>query len=450
MLRADAIPTTAKDVYKIIEAYRPISNRYLALEEEFKSNQAIMQLDRTAANKPDNRLVNNYPGYISTVNIGYFMGKPILYTADGGAETMMEELQAFLDYNDEQDENVLLEREASIKGIGYEIMYLDTDANLRVAMVRPENTIVFYDNTLESNVLFAIRFWDVSDKTIKADLYTSEYKQTFTLDVRRKNGFFDAPEKHEFSDVPIIEFPNNEERMGDFERVLTLVNAYDKAQSDTANDFEYFTDAYLLLRNLSGTTEEQITKMKKDRVLLVDGEGDVGWVTKTIQDAATENYKNRLDSDIHKFSMTPKLTDEDFAGNLSGVALEFKLWGLEQLAAQKERKFKRALQRRIELFCNFMKVKGRSYDWRAINMTFTRNMPMNVGDLVDQAVKLKGIVSDQTVLSRLPFIDDPKQELERVKEEAENTINLLDDESTDTGLPEANTDEETSEETFPA
>lgn len=430
MFRAESVPTDPKQIFNIIQEYKKYSDHYVRLEEEFKSNQAIMQIPIASSDKPDNRLVNNYPGYISTVNIGYFMGKPVNYTGDANSETMMEDLQLFLDYNDEQDENVLLEREASIKGTAYEIMYIDDNKNLRIAMVRPENTIVFRDNTLESNILFAIRYWDVDEKTIKADLYTEGYIQTFQLDVKKKGGFAEDPVEHVFEDVPIIEFPNNEERMGDFERVITLINAYDKSQSDTANDFEYFTDAYLLLRNLSGTTDEQLDQMKKKRILLIDGDGEVGWVTKTMQDSATENYKTRLDADIHKFSLTPKLTDEDFAGNLSGIALEFKLWGLEQLAAQKERKFKKALQRRIELFCNFMSVKGRKYDWRSVDMTFTRNMPMNVGDLVEQAIKLKGIVSDHTLLSRLPFINDPKDEMDRLKREAVNYIDLLDTDET--------------------
>lgn len=420
MIRAESVPSTAKEVYNFIKAYEDESNRCIALEEQFKSNQQILHKEPAPSGKPDNRLVDNYPGYISTVNIGYFMGKPVKYTADDEAERMLEELQDFLDYNDEADENVLLAREASIKGNGYELMYLDSESKLRIAMLKPESTIVVYDNTVESNLLFAIRYWQASKDTIKADLYTSTEKTTFIINTKKGNGTSEKPEPHIFEDVPIIEFPNNEERMGDFEKVLTLINAYDKGQSDTADDFDYFSDAYLVIKNLSGTSGDQIDEMKKKRVLLVDGNGDVAWLTKTIQDTASENYKTRLDNDIHKFSMTPKLTDEAFAGNLSGVALLFKLWGLEQLAAQKERKFKKALQRRIELFCKYAKVKGRDYDWRNVDIQFTRNIPMNISDVIDQAVKLKGIVSDQTVLSMLPMIDDPAGELQKMQDEATN------------------------------
>jgi SPP1 family phage portal protein len=423
MLRASSIPINPKDIYKLIDEYIQKADVFIELEEAFCGKAEILEKAKEADYIADNRIVNNYPGYISNVNIGYFMGKPVKYSSNDENKNFLKELQDFLNYNDEQDENVVLAREASIKGLAYEMMYVDSDAQLRIAMVRPENTIVFYDNSLECNVLFAIRFWNDGAESIKADFYTST--EIITYQFVKGKGQLISRTPHYFDDVPIIEFPNNEERLGDFEKVLSLINAYDRAESNTANDFEYFSDAYLLIRNLSGTDTSQIEEMKRKRVLLVDGDGDVNWITKTIQDTATENYKTRLANDIHKFSMTPNLTDEQFAGNLSGVAVRYKLWGLEQLAAQKERKFKKAIQRRIELFCNFMVTKARKYDWRNISLTFTRNMPMNVAELIESAVKLKGIVSDDTLLSMIPTIDDPAKELEKIKQEA-NTVNLDD------------------------
>ena len=174
---------------------------------------------------------------------------------------------------------------------------------------------------------------------------------------------------HPFGDVPIVEFMNNDERQGDFEKVLSLIDAYDKSQSDTANDFEYFSDAYLKIKGMMGTDEETIGEMKKNRVILVTGEGDADWLIKQINDAALENYKTRLEKDIHKLSKVPNLTDEAFAGNLSGIALRYKLWGLEQNTAQKERKFKRGLQRRIELIANYYRAFNEHFDWRDIEIT---------------------------------------------------------------------------------
>jgi SPP1 family phage portal protein len=426
--RADSIPTDPGKVLEWINSHSKARNHMTRLEEEFEGHQMILSLPAADSGRPDNRLMNNYAGYISTVNIGYFMGQPVRYMAENENEEFMAELQDVFNYNDEQDENMELAREASIKGVAFEILYIDEDANVRFDAVQSENVILVRDNTIESRVLFAIRYLEKEGDIIQADVYDSQFRTRYEFHAGKEK-MIEDPVPHFFEEVPIVEFPNNEERMGDFERVLSLILAYDKGQSNTANDFDDFTDAYLILRNMSGTEESEILAMKKHRVLLLGAEDGAEWLTKTMQDTAAEHYKSRLSDDIHKFSMTPNLTDEAFAGNLSGVALEFKLWGLEQSAAQKGRKFKRALQRRVELICQYLSLKGRPlYDWRSVSPVFTRNMPMNVPDLVKMVVDLRGILSNRTLLSQLPFVSDPVVEMDRVREENEDWVNLEEEE----------------------
>lgn len=440
IIRSDKVPVDPKVVMEWITDHQGVHDFLLTMEDQFEARQMILQDPAAAANRPDNRLVNNYPGYISTVNIGYFMGKPVRYSGEAGAEQFMEELQDVFDYNDEQDENMTLAREASIKGVAYEILYVDEEAKVRFGAVRSESMILVRDNTIESNILFAIRYWLVdneTDDTYQADLYDAQNRTRYEFRTSSATAsVVEGPVSHFFEDVPVVEYPNNEERMGDFERVLSLIYEYDKSQSNTANDFDDFTDAYLVLRNMSGTEENEILAMKKHKVLLLGAEDGAEWLTKQIQSDASEAFKNRIANDIHKFSMTPNLTDESFAGNISGVALEFKLWGLEQMAAQKERKFKKGLQRRIELLCQHFAIRSRQYDWRDISITFTRNMPMNLPDLVKMVVDLRGILSDETLLSQLPFISDAKEELLKIDKESIDRIDLGDEEPVDDQNPE--------------
>ena len=421
--RTENIINDPKEIKQLIEDHQTVHDYLASLEGQFTGNQEILNIPEAPADRPDNRLVNNFPGYISSVNIGYFMGKPVTYLAKADSGIMMDDIQNIFDYNDEQDENMTLAREASIKGVAYEMLFTDSDSKVRFASIAPENTILLRDNTLESNIIMAIRYWKNGDSGYFADVYDQLNYTRMQLD--KKGGtILEGPTPHMFEDVPIVEYPNNEERMGDFERVLSLILAYDKSQSNTANDFDDFTDAYLILRNMSGTEEDEILAMKKHRVLLLGAEDGAEWLTKTMQDTATENYKNRLVDDIHKFSMTPNLSDKSFAHNISGVALEFKLWGLEQAAAQKERKFKKGLQRRIELLCNYTELRGRRYDWRDIDMRFTRNMPRHLPDIVKMVVDLRGILSDETLLSMLPGINDPAEEILKREEEAVDGVDL--------------------------
>ena len=155
---------------------------------------------------------------------------------------------------------------------------------------------------------------------------------------------------------------------------------------------------------------------KKGAIILDDG-GDVSWMLKEINDTALENYKNRLVSDMHLFSSVPNMTDNAFSGNLSGVAISYKMWSMDQVIAIKERKFKKSLQRRIELITNILNLFGGNYDYRDINIVFNRNRPQNKLENAQIAQMISPFISHQTLLSKLDDIENVQEELENIKEE---------------------------------
>ena len=130
--------------------------------------------------------------------------------------------------------------------------------------------------------------------------------------------------------------------------------------------------------------------------------------------------KIRIDKDIHKFSKCPNLADENFASNASGVAIKYKMVGTENLIAVKERKFKRGLQRRLELLSVVQGLKLSAFDWRAIEIVFTRNLPSNDTEIAQMVNTLSNIVSTETLLAQIPFVDDVQAEMDRLEKEREN------------------------------
>lgn len=232
-------------------------------------------------------------------------------------------------------------------------------------------------------------------------------------------------QQHHFGEVPIIHFVNNEEGTGDFEHVITIIDAYNLAQSNTLNDMDDFSDAYLLLVNMLATDKEDIDKLKRDKVLLLDAEGKAEWLTKEVNDAWVENMKNRLNQDIHKFSFTPDMTDENFGSNVSGVSLKYKLLGMEQLRKTKEGYFEQALKRRIRLISNILDKKSNSnneFSFKDIEIKFNNSLPQNELELAQIVQMLSSLLSEETLLSKLPDIDDPLAEIERKKKEEEENI----------------------------
>ena len=159
--------------------------------------------------------------------------------------------------------------------------------------------------------------------------------------------------------------------------------------------------------------------MKNNRTLLVDGDGDATFLTKSVSDTYIQNMLNRLTNDFHKLTGTPNLTDESFAGNASGVALSYKMFGLEKQMNKKESKWRKSIQRMIELIVNVLNMRGQNIDYRNYKITFTRALPQNVAETAQMVTSLNGIVSNETLLSLLPFIEKPLEELERVNNEKE-------------------------------
>lgn len=374
--------------------------------------------------KPNNKIANAYASYITDTLVGYFIGEPVTYTSNDNV--LIQDLNMILEYNDEADENAELAKNASIYGVAYEMLYLsEEDKMIRFKSLNPKEVIPIFDKTVEQNLLAVMRYYEdydyVEDNTYTiVEVIDSKMVRRYKLDT----GLSLLEEyPHYFSMVPVAIFKNNEDETGDFEQVISLIDAYDKMESDSLNDFEYFVDAYLALYGFTADSED-IAKMKENRVLLMDEGTSAEWLVKQTSDAYVENMKNRLDKDIHKFAKCPNMSDEEFASNASGIAIKFKLLGTENLVSIKERKFKRGLQQRLELMSMINSVLREGFDWRAIDIVFTRNIPSNDTDIANMVNTLKDIVSEQTLLAQIPFVDDVQTELERVKTEREENKEL--------------------------
>jgi len=405
--------------------------RLMELQDYYEGTHRILTRTMNDPVKPNNKLVNNLAAYITDTVTGYFMGKPIVYSPDGDEnEEYVETLKDIFDRNNEQDNNSELAKEQSIKGVAYELLYIDEEAQVRMIDLPAENVIYIETNEVDPAPAMAVRMYEVEDPGVDIkmhyyEVYTTDEIITYKSDKDNTVSFSEIDRReHYFGEVPIIQYTNNQEMIGDFEGAKSLIDAYNRAQSDTANDFEYFTDSYLLMIGAK-IPEEDIALMRENRVIsLPDKEASATFLTKEINDTALENYKDRLRKDIHTLSKVPDLSDESFGGNLTGVAISYKIWGMDQIVAVKERKFKKALQRRIKLITNILNMAGNQWDWRTVDITFTRNMPQNLMEISQMTATLKGIVSDETLLAQLPFIEDVHAELDRLEEQSEGTVDL--------------------------
>ena len=397
--------------------------RLKKLKDYYLNKTAILRRPCVDPSKPNNKVVHPFAQYITDTLVGYFVGEPVSYTSNEDISM----LKMIFEYNDEQDENVTLAKNCSIYGKAYELIYIDEDGNVRFVALDPREVIPVYGTSLDNELIGAIRFYMNRNLVFGVDemiveVYTDkEIIRYKTSDAVADLHLLDR-KQHGFNDVPIVEYRNNDDCYGDYEGVMSLIDAYDTLVSDDLNDFEYFVDAYLALYGYTAEPED-IAKMKQQRVLLMDNDSKAEWLVKKGDSQGVETTKERLERDIHKFSKTPNINDKNFGGNTSGVAMKYKLLGTENIASIKERKFKKGLQRRLELISGILSVLSRpSFDWMGVDITFTRNIPINEDDVASMVKNLNGIVSKKTLVSQLPFVEDVDQEMEQLNQELKQSI----------------------------
>ena len=360
------------------------AERMRRLKDAYEGSHAILTRVRPSG-MPNSRLVHDFPRYIATMAAGYLAGKPVRYETDGESAALDAVLERYsrcaADSVDAE-----LARNASIYGRGVELVFADGDAQPRTASLDPARAFVVYDDTVESKPMFGVHLVPELDELggvrgWRTEVYTDREIIRYVSSGPGEAGAETERTAHFFGSVPMVEYWNGEDERGDFEGVMTLIDAYDRLQSDRVNDKAQFVDALLLLYGCTMETDDRGRtpgqQLREDKLLaLPDSDARAEWLCKQMGEADVEVLKKALAADIHKLSMVPDLSDVQFGGNESGVAMRFKLLGLEQLTGIKERWFREALRQRLRLFSAFLAMRGSpELDTEKVRMIFSRSLP---------------------------------------------------------------------------
>jgi len=179
-------------------------------------------------------------------------------------------------------------------------------------------------------------------------------------------------------------------------------------------------NAFLALYGMQGTTQADIDAANRTRVLSLSEGGRAEFVVKNLNHEALAQLETNLRRSILQLSMTPDLSDESFAGSASGVALQYKLWGIEQVRAAKERAFVSGLRRLLEVLSGGLELLGCPAALQDAQVTFCKNLPEDRASMTQQLLSLSDVLSRKTILEHLPWVADAEEELRRKAEETAN------------------------------
>lgn len=415
----DDTEMTPELLQKYINYHKKRIEHYKKLKNAYECKYDIFDYPEKETYKPDNRIAVNFAKYIVDTMLGYFIGIPLKITHSD--KRVSKYLNFFDAYNNQDDKNAELSKICDIYGHGYELLFNDENSEVGTVNLTPIECFIIYDNSLLHRPLFGVRYYYDNDDIMCGSFSTSEYIQYFKNDGDIK--FIDEPEEHPFGEVPIIEYVENAEKHGIFEDVMSLINAYNKAISEKANDVDYYADAYLKILG-AALDEKSLKNLRDSRIINLDGQDAekiiVEFLQKPDSDGTQENLINRLEKLIFQISMVANISDENF-GTSSGIALKYKLQSMSNLAKTKERKFRSGLNRRYKMLCTYPGNKLKADDYLGIDIKFTHNIPNNLLEESQIAGNLAGITSEKTQLSVLSCVDDVDDEIKKKGEEKEVT-----------------------------
>lgn len=386
--------------------------------------QKILRKQYADPSKPCNQVVINYCKAIVDSYCGYIAAPgSISYRSSEDITEIMD----ILKYNDYQTEDSDFLLDALIYGVSCELMYTDNAGRTRFRLINPTTCFGVYDDSLTNDLLYFVRMykfddWDETDKYC-IDVYSDYDIKHYTMEGFNGYPVFVNAEPHYFSQCPANIFTLPDEK-SIFDCVLGLQDASNELLSDEIDDYSAFCDAYLALVGVDADAED-IAAMKQNRVLVLPQDSSAQWLTKNASDAQVENILKRVQEAIYRVAQCVDFSIENVGGGVSsGIAIRYRLTGMENRAGIIEGRMKKALQRRIEIISGIASLKLGEEVFQDVQIDFIRNIPTDNSEVVNLVNSLKGIVSDATLLGLIPMVSDVNAELEAVKKQKESELSL--------------------------
>lgn len=384
--------------------------------------QNILNKTYADPNKPCSRTVINYCRSICDAYTGYLATPSFISYS---SQQDIEEIMNILRYNDYQTEDADLLLDALVYGVAAELMYIDADGHTRFRLIDPRQCFAVYDDSLTGDLLYFVRYYAADEwsnsNTYYVDVYTPDTVRHYTMS--GENGYltYTAEERHYFSQCPanVLLMPDEKSI---FDCIMTLQDAANELLSSEIDDYTAFVDSYMVLQGVDAE-QDDIAAMKEDRIMLLPQDASAQYLTKNANDTQVENIMKRIHDSIYRIAACPDFSSETFVGGVSsGVAIRYRLTGMEQRAGKIEAAMRKALQRRIEIIAGIASLKLGEEVFRDISIDFKRNIPDDLTATIATINTLKGMVSDATLLGLLPFVDDVNAEIEAVAAQKEQNM----------------------------
>ncbi len=415
--------------YELQARYNRLENYYLGKHEFSEVHQGEGQ----------NKIIANHCKYITDVLVGYQFGNEPRYTCAEN-DPYGQDLIDLMRKQNKWSVDTNLGEDMSIYGEAYELVYMPEGKDEPNSIeIDPRHGFVAFAGDIEKDSVFGVVVFNYTSNN-NTRVYRLYVYDTVDLSIWESEATIGKPSTwkkvaepvpHGFGRVPMIRYKNNRRAMSDFESILELQDAYNALLSDRQDNQDSFAQAMLVLSgSVIGITPDEINegkaKLKQHMVLQLDDDAVAQYLVKTTDEAGVQIVQDQYASDIHKFAMVPDLSDEQFAGNASGVAMAYKLFGTDQVVSLKQSEMQKGFTRRCKLYDYRINNPTMSIGYEPtanideMRITFNLNTPQDLSYIATALTQLTGgskIMSTKTARTLVSAIPDPEKENELVEEE---------------------------------
>lgn len=415
-----------KDLKKMIGQFQADQVERLNILESYSNGNNYTILNgrkRLEPEKADYRIRHDLGGQASRFFTGYTVGQPI---SIGATDTDMEltSIDDFNTYNDIDALNRELVYDASRFGRAFELHYFDEFEQPAVALIDAKEMFTVRSADVKKEIIAAVHCPIYNGKMF-VTVYTDKEIVSYDNDWKETNR-----KPNPYKMVPVVEWQNTRDRLGDWEKGIPLIDAYDAAESDTANYMSDLNDAMLVIKGdveSTGMNASDIMQMKQANMLVLEsGVGhngqqtslEAGYIYKQYDVSGVEAYKSRLIKDFFRIVGLPNLQDDATFSATSGIAIRYKLVDLQQVTSVKRGFFVKALKRRYKLLQSLSEnLKGfEAVNANLLTFTFHENLPTDVWAEIQSAINSGMEVSQETLMESASFTDARKEKSRLLKE----------------------------------
>lgn len=349
------------------------------LYKYYKGDQPIRYRIKEVRPEICNRIVENRANEIVSFKVGYLCGEPIQYVSRSGDENIVKQVNLLNEYmfaEDKASQDQEIVEWQMICGTAFRMVLPDgsddlDEAPFEIYTLDPRNTFVVYSSEIGNEPLMGVKYYVDDDNVMHYSVYTKD--NYFTID----GDLLTSVQPHALGDIPIIEYPANNARLGSFEIVLPLLDAMNNVASNRMDGVEQLVQAFIKFINCDISKEDyqEFLELGAIKVKSVDGQAaDVGVVTTELNQTQSQTLKDDYYNAMLTICGMPNRNGSKSTSDTGAAVVLRDGWSdAEARAKDSENVFKRAEKKMLKLVLRICEdLRDSTLHLRDIDMKFTR------------------------------------------------------------------------------